>query len=418
MDVQDVPKSILQVPVVSNVIILAWATGADLYIEELDETFLASLDKLKQEMSRFYPHFPYTTKIHAKKIIKNTFANEGIGLLFSGGIDSTASYIQNRSKKPNLIIIWGLDISLDEDDEFWSRVKKSVLRMARREKIEINFMKTNLHEFLNEPILDICFHRYIESSWWLSIQFAISTAGLNAPLTVVKSIGTLLMASGITSDYKDPEKVDFYQTPGWASNYIHGNLGWADTITLYDAIELTRQEKIGLILKEELTKKDHNFELRVCGFPYYWVAKDDAINCNNCEKCWRTIVGLVVAGIDPNHCGFRIDENFFPALRHQFISNQKEFLKSEGILYLWQDIQKYIPTARDLKNSKDLYNSNKFFNWFRNFDLSKRGINPNRTYTRRLYFVHVYNHLPQHIRVILVKVQKKLVKWFKLISYV
>ena len=42
-DVINVDKSILYIPIVSNIITMAWAVGADIYVEELDKTYLDSL---------------------------------------------------------------------------------------------------------------------------------------------------------------------------------------------------------------------------------------------------------------------------------------------------------------------------------------------------------------------------------------
>jgi len=39
-DIHNVNTSILQIPVISNVITLAWAIGADIYVKELDRTYL------------------------------------------------------------------------------------------------------------------------------------------------------------------------------------------------------------------------------------------------------------------------------------------------------------------------------------------------------------------------------------------
>lgn len=402
------PPSILQVPVVSNVIIIAWATGADIYLDELDEAFLISLGRLKKEMRKYYPHFPCTTKIYTKKIIKNTFSNDGIGLLFSGGVDSTASYLRNRTRKPNLIMVWGVDIPREED-KFWMRVKKIARSMARKEGVEINFIKTNLHEFIDELILNICFHRYIGTSWWLGVQFAVSTAGLSAPLTVVKSIGTLLMASGITSDYKEIENVDFYQSPGWCSNYLHGNYGWANVVTLYDGMELTRHEKIRRLLKKELTKENHNLMIRVCFSERssgLWGANKESFNCGNCEKCWRTIIGFVLEGIDPNKCGFMINNHFFPMLKTQLLYNSNLFIKSEYDLFLWEDIQKHIPQEMNRNNAKYLYNSENFFAWFRNVNLSKLKMKPHKIPNILSYLGYFYSHFPKKIHIILFRIQK------------
>ena len=43
----DVDASILNIPVLSNVITVAWAVGADVYVGELDKSYFEALNKVK-----------------------------------------------------------------------------------------------------------------------------------------------------------------------------------------------------------------------------------------------------------------------------------------------------------------------------------------------------------------------------------
>lgn len=54
-----------------------------------------------------------------------------MGLLFSGGVDSLASYIRHREKKPNLIMIWGADIPISQEG-FWRKL--GLLMKTSRER--------------------------------------------------------------------------------------------------------------------------------------------------------------------------------------------------------------------------------------------------------------------------------------------
>ncbi len=129
-DIQNVSASILQIPVFSNIITVAWAAGADIYVKELDRSYLESLNKIKLVMKRWYHKLSFSTNIHVEDLVSNKFSNRGYGLLFSGGIDSTASYIKHRNEKPNLIMIWGADILLAEE-EFWRKVQKQIRGLCK-----------------------------------------------------------------------------------------------------------------------------------------------------------------------------------------------------------------------------------------------------------------------------------------------
>lgn len=379
-DIQDVSASILQIPVFSNIITVAWAAGADVYVKELDRSYLESLNKIKSVMKRWYPKLSFSTNIHVENIVSNEFSNRGYGLLFSGGIDSTTSYIRHKNQKPNLIMVWGADIPIAEE-EFWRKVKSNYKNFARQENVEINFIKTNLHGFINEGSLNVEFDRYLTGSWWGSIHHGIGILGLCAPATVVKYIGTLLIASSSNI---------YPKIYPWGSHWlIDDKLSWADVKIAHDGYKLNRQEKIKRVLKNQIKNTGRYPLLRVC----YSQSRD--FNCSKCEKCCRTITGLILEHIDPNECGFSIDNNFFDFLKANLLKG--EFIEYPGLP--WYVIQRYASKAIN----RNLYNSKEFFKWFRHFDIpnntSKRKINV----TRCLFCI--YYKFPKNVRKAIAKLR-------------
>ena len=148
-------------------------------------------------------------------------------------MDSLASYIRHKKEKPNLIMIWGADIPISEE-KFWKKVKSEYEILARREDIEINFVKKNLHEVIDEGPLNVDFGRFLIGSWWGDFHHGISSLSICAPLTVVKGIGRLLIASTHSPRYNYP----------WGSHWLIDNkLCWADVRIIHDSCELTRHEK-------------------------------------------------------------------------------------------------------------------------------------------------------------------------------
>ncbi|MCK5644336.1 MAG: hypothetical protein KAJ19_26290, partial [Gammaproteobacteria bacterium] len=146
-DIHDVNPSILSIPIVSNIVTLAWATGSDIQIEELDKTFLDSLEGVKSVFRDWYPSLPLSTRIRTKRVVENRFSGERCGLLFSGGLDSTASYIRHRHKQPTLITILGGNIP-PEEREIWSITKNKTTEFAAQEGIDICFVETNLPQIV------------------------------------------------------------------------------------------------------------------------------------------------------------------------------------------------------------------------------------------------------------------------------
>jgi hypothetical protein len=66
----------------------------------------------------------------------------------------------------------------------------------------------------------------------------------------------------------------------------------------------------------------------------------DGKNCCKCEKCSRTITGLLLEGIDPNQHGFSYDKKTFTHIQKQF--TQGAWNISESDVFMWQDIQRKI----------------------------------------------------------------------------
>ena len=83
---------------------------------------------------------------------------------------------------------------------------------------------------------------------------------------------------------------------------IDNNLYFGGCRTVHDGYELNRQQKT-LYLSQECKKRNQIPYLRVC-----WESTGGR-NCSHCEKCYRTILGLVAEGEDPNSYGFVWNKN-------------------------------------------------------------------------------------------------------------
>jgi aerobic-type carbon monoxide dehydrogenase small subunit (CoxS/CutS family) len=338
-NMEDIDEGILVIPPISAVIPIAWATGADVYVETLDKYYLDSLNKIEQVFHDWFPQFSFSGKIHVQNVISNKFNNKGYALLFSGGVDSLTSYIRNKDKQPTLISIWGADIPLNEY-KFWNKVRSRLLNFTDEEGVNIQFIKTNIQEIPNNSLLT---SEYRVEGWWGSVSHGLILLGLCAPLTTEK-IGTIFSAS-----------------PGKGINdatniLVNSSISWADVKIIHDGSELSRQEKIKI-----LKHNPHCLSyLRVC-----W-SQHQEYNCGYCEKCLRTIVGLILENIDPKVCNFNIKNNILNLVR---INLTKGILNlTDNEIFMWQDIQKHISeTIVDSEVSRK-YKSEKFFRWFKNFD--------------------------------------------------
>ena len=349
--IEDVDKSILAIPIISIVIPIAWATGADVYIEKLDRSYLNSLNKIEQVFKGWFPQFSFSGKIHVQNVISNKFNNKGYALLFTGGVDSLTSYIRNKDKQPTLISIRGADIPLNEY-KFWNTVKGKLLDFAAVEGVNVQFIKTNIRAIPNESLLT---SEYGIESWWGRVSHGLMLLGLCAPLTT-EEIGITYIAASHAKKFKKP----------WGSDpLVDNNVSWADVKIIHDGYELSRQEKI-----KKLKHNPHYLSyLRVCWSQY------KEYNCGYCEKCLRTIVGLILENIDPEVCNFNIKNDILNLVQIYLIYGTFD-LKDSGI-FMWQDIQEHIPVAIVDSEVSRRYESEKFFTWFKNFDFSNYKYNEN-----------------------------------------
>lgn len=92
-----------------------------------------------------------------------------------------------------------------------------------------------------------------------------------------------------------------YQTPR-----IDREFAVASCNVIHDAYELSRQQKIRVIVDAK-KEADVQVNLRVCSF------KEE--NCNQCEKCFRTMIEIVAEGGNVNDFGFHIEGSFCEALK-------------------------------------------------------------------------------------------------------
>jgi len=395
-DVHNVSTSILQIPVISNIVPIAWATGADIHVKELDKTYLNCLNKIKSVMVRWYPNLPFSTSIEVDDIVENSFVNKGYGLLFSGGLDSTVSYIRHKEKKPNLIMVWGADIRLDRE-KFWRKIKNQYEDFADKENVAIHFVKTNMRQFMNEALLNMKFGKYLtDFSWWGAIHHGIGLLGLCAPISVTEHIGTIFIASSHTQ-----ELLKYPRAYPWGSHpLIDNNISWADVGVVHDGYDLTRQDKIRC-LKSYITNYNRYPFVRVC-----W-SQSRMFNCGECEKCSRTIIGLVLENVDPNKCGFNISSDFFEFLKQTFV--KRRFDLSRDRVLFWKDIQRSIPKQM----GHNLYDCKEFFRWFKDFEISE--VQKRDTISIRGHLIHLFYQLPESMQRALLRLpHKNLVKAYLL----
>jgi hypothetical protein len=322
VDVGSVPMAILLVPFVATVAPIAWALGAELRVPVADTFFLKSLDAVRQGLERLYPAITWSGRVCAEEVVdcRQAHPGDGVALLFSGGVDSHASFVLHRDEKPRLISVWGADVGLRQRDA-WEEVAAANREFARRRSVPISFIETNFRTFFNHYKLRARFFGGFPN-WYSAAQLGLGLTALCAPLSWVHGLARVLISSAHAPDANIP----------WGLHpEIDGNVRWAATEVVHDGAHLGRQMKLGIVA-DYIRDEDLRLDLRVC-----W---GRGSNCCGCTKCCLTMVGLALAGLDPNDHGFRFD----PDTRAHIgaaLAQGRIPLSDADVLY-WREIQREI----------------------------------------------------------------------------
>ncbi|MFP9058907.1 hypothetical protein ACLI4R_00075 [Natrialbaceae archaeon A-chndr2] len=361
-----VPESIRCLPALSQIAPVAWATGADIYVESVDATFVRGLEDVKANMLEMYP-FLEGGNLYAQEVVDRGQVNEtdgdqsvvtndssneparpSAGLLFTGGVDSTCSYVRHRDEAPTLISVRGWTITPDSaDDHQWEHLRTRTSGFAAERDLETAFIAANMLSFLDHPMLLAHFKRYVDGGWYSSVGHGLGLLGLCAPLAFSRSLEDIYMAA------THWEGIDLE----WGSRPdIDDHVRWAGTRCHHDGYELTRQERLDVIA-EYVETECPELALQTCN-----VRMDG--NCGDCEKCYRTAVGLRLSGLEPSEHGYPFDESSYAAMRDGLETGR--WILGEDERYMWEDIRN-----RASETEPNSPAEREFFRWLEGADLTE-----------------------------------------------
>ena len=329
IDVSGVPESILAIPWLANVCPVAWAAGADVTVPALDREFAAALDRVQGAMRELHPEFMEGGEVYGETVVdpaEDRLAEGGrfddSALLFTGGVDSLTSYVRHREDAPSLVSIHGADVDRD-NLEAWRYNRGIVEDFAGSRGLEPLFVGANMHGFLDGQMLLAHYRRYLDDNWFTDVQHGLGLLGLCAPLSYARGIGTVYIAATHTEAFDR----------AWGSHpEIDDEVAWSGTTAVHDGYELSRQEKIG-VLADYVEEEAPNLQIRSCH------EADAGGNCNDCEKCARTVVGLLLAGLDPADHGYEVEADTFEWIREAFETGAWRLGHDER--FMWEDLQRH-----------------------------------------------------------------------------
>jgi len=165
--------------------------------------------------------------------------------------------------------------------------------------------------------------------WWGKVQHGLSLNSLVAPVAYINGYSTLYIASSYTENFG----------LAWGSTpEIDNKIRWGKTSVVHDGYELKRQDKVKVIV-DSIKSLDSDITLRVC-----YSELNSEVNCSKCEKCHRTIMGLILENADPNKYGFKTSLRIYDNI----LKNYAQGFASEGTKYFWWEILERIKSSKKI----------------------------------------------------------------------
>ncbi len=309
INIEDIPNSILIIPLICNILPISWVFNLEIELDELDEDFFNCIDNIKRGYQEMFTSIKMAGSIKVNKLVKNKYTTEKTGTLFSGGVDAFNTLVQHIKETPVLLTVWGADVKLD-DLEGWNKVRQHHVKVAEQFDIENSFVKSNLRTFYKYETLSKYVRKFVDDEWWHGFQHGIGLLGLMAPLAYAMKFNIIYIASSFTAEYKGKYTC--------ASDPIIDNyLKFGSSGVIHDGYEFNRQDKIKNICNYFVNSNVENIPIRVC-----WQSNGGE-NCCKCEKCTRTILGILAEKNDPNKFGFYFNDDIKKNLQRKIIRYAK-----------------------------------------------------------------------------------------------
>jgi hypothetical protein len=315
VDLSEVPESTLLIPLVANLAPIAWLAGVPMDVPTLDARFLAALAQVKAAFMDDYPDVSgEDSPLKVLRPVESEIRGSMHAMLFSGGVDAYATFFRHREKELDLISIRGADISVD-DVEQWQRLVdlnacEPILSTHAKRHIE-----ANLREFYTYHVSLLV----PTKAWWGSVQHGLALNALVAPLAHVLGYSKVYIASS----YTEAIQIVWGSTPR-----IDNAIRWSGCEVEHDGYEIQRVDKVGLIVSAT-SCASVKVSLRVC-----YSDLNDGLNCSNCEKCFRTMLGLSLFGADPAEYGFEVRPDVYKYISDMIGSG----FKGAGSRYFWWEL--------------------------------------------------------------------------------
>lgn len=341
---EDIPTSILAIPFVANVAPLIWITNSSLVVETLDKNFYDCLKNIRAAYQKMFPNVTFKGEIVVNTIVANTYIPEyKAASLFSGGLDALTTFIRIKDKHPFLITEYGWHRDDLKKSEVWEADKENAINFANKHGLENILIQSNYGNFINATNIDHDFNRKLGDSWWHGLHHGLAIISAAVPMAYKHKIGCIYIASSNSP---------LLDVPCASDPRVDNEIKYASGTVMHDGYELNRQDKVKVLVEYYRTNKEV-VNVRVCF--------KNEVNCCKCEKCLRTIMGIIAEGEDPTNYGFNIPISVTSHMK-AFLYNEVKFFTDTFIKIYWEIIKERMEVNKDKVLYKDLVE------WFIHFD--------------------------------------------------
>ena len=307
-NIESVPDAVAAVPFVCNVLPIVWLTDSVLCVKELDQAFYDCIPNVRKGYETMFPESTFAGKIEVEKIV--VCANPATGAsaaFFSGGLDAVNTLVNHIEERPALISIWGSDIRYENADG-WKIVHRGISEYAQKYALPDVVIRSAFREFDKENALHARFHEQLKDGWWHGVKHGIGLLGHAAPYAYLYGLSTVYIAS-TNCPTDGPVRC--------ASDPLTDNqVRFANARVIHDGFEFSRQDKVRNVVDYVMRTGDQ-VSLHVC-----WESQTGS-NCCRCEKCYRTMAGLIAEGADPVKYGFDAARESMPQMRDRLVKSKQ-----------------------------------------------------------------------------------------------
>lgn len=358
-DVANIPDAVLAIPFVCNVLPTIWLEDAELIIPELDEDFYKSIPEFKKGYINMYPDAEFMGKITVGKVVNCRRENQhGVVAFFSGGLDATTTLLRHLDEKPDLISIWGSDITYD-NAAGWKPIQKAIDEAAQEYGVKHINIHSSFRQFDKERELERVHCDKLHDNLWHGVKCSIGLIGHAAPYVWLHGKSTVYIASTYSVSDGNVTSAS-YPT---IDNYVR----FCGANVVHDGFEMNRQDKTRFVAEYHRTNPKHKIQLHVC-----WESSDGG-NCCHCEKCYRTLAGLWVEGEEPKDYGMNYPDEVMDQMYRKMAL---DYPFSDIVSLLWQPIQDRMKENHSVLSQKRYYSD---IRWIETFDF----FHPQKNWCRR-----------------------------------